>query len=182
MKVVVDEDSGDIRRLYLLLVAHTSNGWRLGRDWLYDWKMPILKKGGNLDGAQVQKIAHDVVGKVVGDLVKEGQAGGCVDEFLQDQLVVFQILAEGSSMVDAGKEKGKGSLHTQTVRWVAQQMLGGNVRFDEGGGCEGVGFRVGKEFGEKEGGNKKSLEEERDGIVNSAAAFAERIGNIDIRG
>ena len=34
--IVVDEDSRHPARLYTLLVAHTANGFRFGRDWLYD--------------------------------------------------------------------------------------------------------------------------------------------------
>ena len=35
----VDDFSGHPKRLYLLLFAESSNGYRLGRDWLYDDKI-----------------------------------------------------------------------------------------------------------------------------------------------
>jgi RNA 3'-terminal phosphate cyclase (ATP) len=65
-----------------------------------------------------------------------------VDEYLRDQLVVFQALAEGRSSVYGGKSKDEGvllgpSLHAKTAQWVAQKMLG--VDFDDEGKCEGIG-------------------------------------------
>ena len=94
------------------------------------------------------KLAAD---SVVRDLVVEMERGGCVDEFGQDQWVVFQALSgSGRSVVDAGKwRKGRdgegATLHTKTVRWVCEEMLG--VRFEDGrdengggGVVIGVGF------------------------------------------
>jgi RNA 3'-terminal phosphate cyclase (ATP) len=64
-----------------------------------------------------------------------------VDEYLRDQLVVFQAMAEGRSTVYGGKSKENAlvepSLHAKTVQWVAHEMLG--AVFDDDGGCEGVG-------------------------------------------
>jgi RNA 3'-terminal phosphate cyclase (ATP) len=124
----VDEDSKSPQRLYLLLVAETSNGYRLGRDWLFDQKIIPSKM------TQIQK---RLVSKVVGDLGQELAHGGCVDEFLQDQLVAFQVLAEGESVVTSGDV----SLHTRTCEWVAKQMLGNIFK---GTGTHGIGFRAGQ--------------------------------------
>ena len=125
----VDEDSRNSKRLYLLLVAETANGFRLGRDWLYDQKI----NPGKLD-----QTYQKLVTKVTRDLEHELAHGGCVDGHLQDQLVVFQALAEGESNVEAGGP----SLHTETARWVVEQILG--PRFDEEGKCRGIGFKAGQ--------------------------------------
>ncbi len=127
----VDEDSGGDKRLYLLLVAETSNGYRLGRDWSQSLGSTVREKGEKL------------VSKVVKDLKRELKNGGCVDEYMQDQLVVFQALAAGEAEVDGG-EGSEATLHTKTARWVAEKVLG--VRFDREGRCKGVGFVVGEDF------------------------------------
>lgn len=127
----LDEDSAHSKRLYLLLVAETSSGYRLGRDWLFD------RNTGS------PKAIDQLVSQVIVDLEQEIAHGGCVDEYLQDQLVVFQALAQGRALVDGGKEQEE-SLHTKTVRWVAEKMLG--VEFDGEGACGGVSFKAGEEF------------------------------------
>ena len=132
----VDDNSRHPKRLYLLLVAETSNGYRLGRDWLYDRR--IME-------ATMDDHAKDLVGKVVGELGRELARGGCVDEYLQDQLVVFQALSEGRAVVDTGKND-QGSLHTQTARWVVEKVLG--LDFDKGS-CTGIGFKQDREVGKR---------------------------------
>lgn len=118
VEVLVQEDSGDPRRMYLLLVADMRSGWRLGRDWLFDGKM---KKGDEMS------IATQMAGKVVTDLGAEIDRGGSVDEFMQDQVVIFQALASGKSEVEAGAGREEGSEHTRTVKWVVEQMLGSGI-------------------------------------------------------
>lgn len=127
----VDEDSGGDKRLYVLLVAETSNGYRLGRDWSHSF------------GSTVREKAEKIVTRVVEDLKRELKKGGCVDEYMQDQLVVFQALAAGEAEVDGG-EGNEATLHTKTARWVAEKVLG--VKFDKEGRCKGVGFIVGEDF------------------------------------
>jgi RNA 3'-terminal phosphate cyclase (ATP) len=118
VEVLVQEDSGDPRRMYLLLVAHLRSGWKFGRDWLFDGK---LKK------SDERVIATQMAEKVVTDLHAEVDTGGSVDEFMQDQLVIFQALATGKSEVDAGVGREEGSEHTRTVRWVVEQMFGKEI-------------------------------------------------------
>ncbi|MCJ1261740.1 hypothetical protein MMC22_001608 [Lobaria immixta] len=130
----IDEDSRDGKRLYLLLVAETSSGYRLGRDWLYDRKISS------------PKAVDDLVLRVIDDLEQELAHGGCVDEFLQDQLVVFQALAEGRGFVDLGNVK-EASLHTRTVRWVVEKITG--VGFDDAGTCAGIAYKVGESYWER---------------------------------
>lgn len=129
----VDEDSKNEKRWYLLLVAETSEGYRLGRDWLYDRKTK---------GVRIEEICARLVSKVVQDLKRELKHNGCADEYLQDQLVVFQALADGQAVVDAGEQEV--SLHTRTARWVVEQVLG--TEFNETGNCEGMRFRAGEDF------------------------------------
>lgn len=149
------EDSGAPQRLYVLLIAHTTNGWRLGRDVLGSGKL-------SKNAAEEKRILTNACQTVVRELKSEVKRGGCVDEFMQDQLVIFQSLASGDSVVDGGKwetaERLKrekthdeldescgdesGSLHTRTVRWVCEQVLKKHERgieFREGGACKGVG-------------------------------------------
>lgn len=133
--------SGDERRLYVLLVAHTSNGYRLGRDCLGTGRKITNE-------SERRQMVAQVVGSVARELVAECRKGGCFDEYAEDQVVVFQALSEGRSLVDNGRQqqhgKGKradvdggggGSLHTRTVRWVCEEMLG--TVFDDQGGCLG---------------------------------------------
>ena len=130
----IDETSGSEKRLYLLIVAETSNGYRLGRDWLFDEKVRDLK---------MEKLCEKLVSKVMKDLKKELKHGGCVDEYMQDQLVVFQALAAGKAEVDRGIDR-EATLHTKTARWVAEQVVGAS--FDELGGCHGLEYAVGEDF------------------------------------
>jgi RNA 3'-terminal phosphate cyclase (ATP) len=123
----VDESSGGEKRLYLLLVAETDNGYKLGRDWLYDQR---------LNTQDPQKTINKMADKVVNDLRIELEHGGCVDGFLQDQLVVFQALCKGRAVVHGGEP----SLHTQTARWLAGHLVG--VHFDSEGNCEGLGLEA----------------------------------------
>lgn len=142
------EDSRHNARMYTLLVAHTSTGLRFGRDYLYD------KSAKNKDPDQ---ISTEISQKVVDDLDTEMSRGGLVDEYLQDQLVVFQALASGKSSFPSKSEAlgsnrhspdhtdepfGDGSLHTTTARWVACQVLPQAKWLDMGRVCEGVGWKV----------------------------------------
>ena len=142
------EDSRHKARVYSLLVAHTSTGLRFGRDWLYD----RTTKNKTPD-----EIAVAVARKCVDDLDAEIRKGGVVDEYLQDQLVVFQALAQGQSSLPGsaaalglGKNRidrtdqpfGDGSLHTTTARWVTNHLLPGAKWIDEGRICEGVAWKT----------------------------------------
>lgn len=132
---VTFEDSHHEKRYYLLLVATTSTGMKLGRDWLYD---------GGVRAGKTGQIVPNMVRKVSDDLIAEIEHGGCVDEWMRDQLVVFQALAKGTSYVDGGTREGRTvepSLHTKTAMWVAEKIL--DVAFDDGGVCEGVNVMLG---------------------------------------
>ncbi|KAH8727771.1 RNA 3'-terminal phosphate cyclase domain-containing protein [Phaeosphaeriaceae sp. PMI808] len=126
------ESSLHEKRYYLLMIATTSCGAKLGRDWLFDRAVRPDRTA---------QIVSAMVGKVGKDLRVEIEHGGCVDEFARDQLVVFQALAEGRSEVFGGVGVEM-SLHARTAVWVAGEVIG--VRFDEEGSCEGVGFWAGR--------------------------------------
>ncbi|KAI0487571.1 RNA 3'-terminal phosphate cyclase-domain-containing protein [Xylaria cf. heliscus] len=84
---IVNENSGHDARMYVLAVAHSESGLRWGRDFLYDrsWK----KK-------QVMTLAKEIAKTVTKRLWEQTVVyTAAVDEYLQDQLVVFQVLAEG---------------------------------------------------------------------------------------
>ncbi|KAJ3962041.1 hypothetical protein N0V92_001218 [Colletotrichum tropicale] len=155
------EDSGHDARIYVLLVARSATGLRWGRDIL----MSTPKKG-----KQKESVSSLVSRRVVRDLAKELSVKGSVcDEFLQDQLVIFQALAEGrtsfprspvaegadvetlqQNVAELGVEErmrrdrtekpfGQGSMHSQTARWVASEILPGLKWYNKGEICEGVG-------------------------------------------
>lgn len=146
-------DSGDDRRIYVLLTAHTDSGFILGRDHLAAGK----KMGSETERRRiVEEVVRDVVTRLGREISRhtttngKGRGGwGVVDEFAEDQLVIFQALAEGKSRVGGGyledegdiqkEQHDTGSLHTKTVRWVCQEMLG--TVFDGAGGCDGGGLR-----------------------------------------
>ncbi|KAF3769143.1 EPT/RTPC-like protein [Cryphonectria parasitica EP155] len=77
------EDSRHESRIYVLLVAK-SETLRWGRDCLYS---------GKRKGKGQEKLCKDVSRAVTKALADE--QAGVVDEYLQDQLVIFQALAEG---------------------------------------------------------------------------------------
>ena len=109
-------DSGGPKRTYLLMVAETESGCRLGRDWLYEGNS--IEAGRSRKKAQVSdfsKQAKDLVNRVIVDLQTELAHGGSVDSFMQDQLVIFQTLAQGTSTIDHGSLPE--TLHTLTARW-----------------------------------------------------------------
>ncbi|KAI1806911.1 EPT/RTPC-like protein [Daldinia bambusicola] len=87
------EDSEHDTRIYALLVAHSQTGLRWGRDYLYD------KSRKN---KTPEALSVEVSRKVCHDLFDEIEIRGVVDEHLQDQLVVFQALADGRTSFPRG--------------------------------------------------------------------------------
>lgn len=158
----VVEDTGTEARVYVLLVAR-SETLRWGRDILTS--VPKKKKG---KGSGVGDFADYVARKVCRELGEELDGRGAVDEFLQDQLVVFQALAEGSTSFPRSGERGaeeeladltirgrmrrdkahepfgEGSMHTRTARWVTAELLRGVEWYNNGRECKGVGMRMEK--------------------------------------
>ncbi|KAJ3555126.1 hypothetical protein NP233_g12281 [Leucocoprinus birnbaumii] len=108
-----------------------------------------FENGAVLGGSAVGKKGFepaDVGRATVEELGKAIESGGCVDEWMQDQMIIFMALAEGRSEVRCGTEEL--SLHTKTAIWVAEQLT--DTKFevgqDESGHwiirCDGVGFTM----------------------------------------
>ncbi|KAK7023839.1 RNA 3'-terminal phosphate cyclase [Favolaschia claudopus] len=106
-----------------------------------------LSGGGIIGGSAVGSKQKDAsaVGKAAADeLIKGLEADGCVDEWLEDQIIILMALAEGTSEVRCGK-RGL-TLHTRTAIWVAEQLT--DARFEitaEDSGhtivrCRGIGY------------------------------------------
>jgi RNA 3'-terminal phosphate cyclase (ATP) len=156
---VVVEDSGHDSRIYVLLVARSQTGLLWGRDILFNQSRK---------GKSNTVLAKLVSRKVCRDLHQEVSKRNIADEFLEDQLIVFQALAKGQTrlsgeeslqvsksdlrqgandaqMIDklrkenANEPFGQGSTHAQTARWVTAELLPKIKWFNKGSICEGVG-------------------------------------------
>lgn len=98
--------------------------------------------GGSAVG-QKQKIPEDVGKEAAENLLKGLEGGGCVDEWLQDQIVIFMALADGLSEVRCAA--GELELHTRTAIWLAEQLTEAKftIEPDPQGTiirCEGIGY------------------------------------------
>ncbi|KAM0283502.1 hypothetical protein ACHAQH_002453 [Verticillium albo-atrum] len=166
------EDSGHDARVYVLLVARSAGGLRWGRDVLTS--TPQKGRARGRTKAKDEDFVTAVSRKLVEQLAGEVRRPGVCDEYLQDQLVVFQALADGQTIIRrddaplnrelsvqeaaqgiAGLEIeerrsrdrtdepfGQGSLHSQTARWVASEMLPDVKWYNKGTVCEGVGMNA----------------------------------------
>ncbi|KAI9031335.1 RNA 3'-terminal phosphate cyclase domain-containing protein [Hyaloraphidium curvatum] len=63
---------------------------------------------------------EDVANSAMDELCRNWAEGGCVDEYLQDQLVIFATLAEGISRYRTGPITS----HTRTAMWLAERLCG----------------------------------------------------------
>ena len=106
---IVTEEKAVGSGLGILLVARTSTGCLLGGSSLCS-----PKQKADQAGIMAAK-----------ELVDTLQDGGCVDEWMQDQLILYMALAGGTSTVLTGSL----TLHTQTAILVAKQLVPG-VMFD----------------------------------------------------
>jgi RNA 3'-terminal phosphate cyclase (ATP) len=88
----------------IMLVATTTTGCRLAGSALGERKK---------QAAMVGKEAAE-------ELVTTLKDGGCVDEWLQDQLILFMALANGTSEMLTGSL----TLHTRTAIWLAEEVAG----------------------------------------------------------
>ncbi|GAB7334270.1 hypothetical protein MBLNU13_g06308t1 [Cladosporium sp. NU13] len=118
------EDSKHDKRYYLIVVATVPSSstektapktYKLGRDWLYDRRV-----------RSPEQTATELADRVSHDLHAEWSSGAYVDEYMHDQLVVFQALADGESQIFAGctpsGELRETSLHARTAEWVVKKM------------------------------------------------------------
>ena len=102
----------------LIVLARTSTGCVLARS-------ALGKKG--MSG---QATADEAVDALRGDI----EARACVDEYMQDQLVVLMALARGKSRVACGPL----SLHTRTAIHFAQLMTGVEFKVERDTACADV--------------------------------------------
>jgi len=126
---IIASDSCHDRRWYFLLIAVTENGYRIGRDSYFEYKMK-----------DQFKIPPKLVERVVRDFKIELAHCGCVDEHLRDQLVVFQTLADGDCAIDVGTtaslETLPPSLHAETAIWVSKHVV--KARWGGQTQCSGI--------------------------------------------
>ena len=91
--------------LLLSLTATTSTGCRLGGSALASRELPTPAALGRW---------------AAGQLVRALETGAAVDEYAQDQLIIFMALASGRSRMLAGSEL---TLHTRTAMHIIEQMV-----------------------------------------------------------
>ncbi|KAL5529444.1 hypothetical protein ACEPAG_5429 [Sanghuangporus baumii] len=112
----------------IVLLAHTSTGCVLAGSALGSKGVRAVQTG--------REAARE--------LVRRLEEGGCVDEWLQDQMIVFLALVKGRSVVRTGKV----TLHTRTAIWVAERLTGAKFEVKENVDgteqsliiCEGIGL------------------------------------------
>lgn len=134
--------------VYILLVAHTSNGFRIGGDALLreiktsraKRKRNHRERGPSRDDP-IPRI-HALVQRCIDNFSRQlydpaldrqkGRHVPCVDEHMRDQLVIFEALGGqeqecGHSSSDRAQiqreDERYWSLHTQTAQWVFGQFL-----------------------------------------------------------
>ncbi|KAG8217376.1 RNA 3'-terminal phosphate cyclase domain-containing protein [Butyriboletus roseoflavus] len=89
-----------------------------------------------------EKKPETVGGEAARELVRNLNHGGCVDEYLQDQIIILLALAKGTSIVKTGPLTD----HTRTAIHVAQRITGAQFHVDENAPdsaiitCVGIGF------------------------------------------
>ncbi|XP_065837017.1 RNA 3'-terminal phosphate cyclase-like [Oscarella lobularis] len=110
----------------IILVGETSSGCLLAGSGLGE------------KGVRAEEVGREAADSLISNL----DSGGCVDEYLQDQLIIFMALAEGRSTVRTGKV----TLHTETAIYIVESLTG--VKFDIVTvdealeiSCQGMGFQ-----------------------------------------
>ncbi|XP_069125935.1 RNA 3'-terminal phosphate cyclase-like isoform X1 [Argopecten irradians] len=110
----------------IIVVAETSTGCLLAGSALGKKGVPAEKVGENAGEALLNNLCH----------------GGCVDEFLQDQLILLMALAKGKSQIKCGPL----SLHTETAIHIAKLLTNAKFKVTEVSKtstiieCEGIGL------------------------------------------
>ncbi|KAK9892207.1 hypothetical protein WA026_019011 [Henosepilachna vigintioctopunctata] len=97
-----DHDIAPNNESGIILVAETDTGCILGSS-------ALVKRGEQ----------SEFTGKKAADsLLKSIRQGGCVDEFCQDQLIIFMALADGNSRIKVGEV----TLHTKTAIHIIEKL------------------------------------------------------------
>ncbi|KAJ6107290.1 RNA 3'-terminal phosphate cyclase/enolpyruvate transferase alpha/beta [Penicillium sp. IBT 18751x] len=145
------EPTSTTSRLYILFVAHTSTGFRIGHDITLGKEISPKKakkgqksraKGGQnkSDVGIVADLIDECVRGFIGELVdkpgpgskphptSESKKRSCLDQHMRDQIVVFEALGklhrnETETRSQVREDDRYWSLHTQTAKWVCSRML-----------------------------------------------------------
>ncbi|XP_064626575.1 RNA 3'-terminal phosphate cyclase-like [Lineus longissimus] len=112
----------------IIVVAETTTGCRLAGS-------ALGKKN-----VRAEKVANDAANMLLNNL----EHGGCVDEYLQDQLIILMALAKGKSTIQSGAI----TLHTETAIHIASQITNAKFVVKEVAGpagsflieCDGIGL------------------------------------------
>lgn len=102
----------------ILIVAKTSTGCLLGGSAVGSPKIPWVETA--------RQAATEIL-----QVVDNTSGGACVDEYLQDQLILYMAMADGVSEILTSCL----TLHTRTAIWLAEQMCAARfevTRLDEG--------------------------------------------------
>ena len=127
------EDSACGNGSSIFILAETSTGCLLSGDAIGSAKDKPRKTG--------EAAAEALISAV--------ESGGCVDEYLQDQLVLFMALAGGRSRIRCSKRGGTGqedqlTLHTRTAIHICETLSGAKFSFEDGIlQCDGIGLKNG---------------------------------------
>ncbi|KAL4900202.1 hypothetical protein BDW74DRAFT_188611 [Aspergillus multicolor] len=131
--------------MHVLMVAHTTTGFKLGREALYGslGEKPRAKRGQNRPRVDVGDKVKGLVDECVEAFAQElynpqleahsdaAETAGhqpCVDEHMRDQLVIFEALAKASNTgnqeeCESREDERYWSLHTKTAQWVCREIL-----------------------------------------------------------
>jgi RNA 3'-terminal phosphate cyclase (ATP) len=94
----------------ILVVARTSTGCLLAGSALGN-----VKQSSRVTGKGAAEELHAAL-----------REGGCVDDWLQDQLILYMALADGVSTLLVGSL----TLHTRTAMWVAERLTGASFEVE----------------------------------------------------
>lgn len=150
--VHTSEPTSHISRLYILIVAHTSTGFRIGQDILLG-KDVSPQKGKKCQKPHSKGRQHKSDVDIVSDLIDDCVQGfkreladrfgpdsnhgsdtvskrrSCLDRHMRDQIVVFEALGdiyrdETETRSQVQEDERYWTLHTQTAQWVCAKILG----------------------------------------------------------
>lgn len=130
--------------IYLLLVGHTTTGFRIGSDFLLADAKDHHPKNKKRDKDSYQHaLVKNLIESCVADFENElwnqnydrydwfdRRHQPCVDEYMRDQLVIFEALGrlypskegEEDEDEDSLEDERYWSLHTKTARWVCKEF------------------------------------------------------------
>lgn len=113
----------------IVITASTTNGCLLGSSALAEPRKSHEQVG--------QAAAEEMLGAL--------STGACVDQWLQDQLIIYMAMAEGESAISCGEL----TLHTRTAIAVAEQLTAAKFQIVQQSkhiwliSCNGAAIRAG---------------------------------------